>query len=421
MEIRMWWNVELVDDFHSQIGSSHENQVLEHSELALILTALDASVRQHQYAVYVTNHLALNVTFFMSQIKSDLQRDGIVLGHQNQTLVVRGYLVDSEAFQLQVVQPLNCLRGHHCPTPGLISVDETNLIAAAEAVDKYIQKIDQISLSQSFCSIKLRDDIMYGDAISNFPTESSTDNNIIRIGLGVPTTSNRQMTDKDSSILTTFLPAFLDSISDQEKLKFHFTVYIGYDFGDKFWDLQNSSSWQAVDSLSAPHSKYVTVKYVRLPFTFGWVTFIWNRLFALSIQDNNDYFYQVNDDLSLVSAGWATKFTQALQKSDDVGVVGPFDPRWNCTILTQAMVSRKHWSIFGTFYPPEIKDWYSDFWISKLYGASNTFCTRDIVAVNQRDKGTRYTLCNRIKWYEIVLRDRQVLSKWKNPKLIQSN
>ena len=176
----------------------------------------------------------------------------------------------------------------------------------------------------------------------------------MRIGLGVPTTSNRQPTIQDSSILTTFLPAFLDSIADDERERFHFTVYIGYDYGDKFWDDSNMLEQSAVEVLVAPHAKYVTVKYIRLPFSYGWVTFIWNKLYALAMQDGSDYYYQVNDDLNLESAGWATKFTQTLRSNDDFGVVGPFDPKWNCTVLTQAMVSRKHWSIFGVFYPIEV-------------------------------------------------------------------
>jgi hypothetical protein len=59
-----------------------------------------------------------------------------------------------------------------------------------------------------------------------------------------------------------------------------------------------------------------------------------------------------------------------------------------------------------------MKDWYSDFWISKVYGPANTFCSIEIIASHLRDKGTRYHVCNRVQWFEAVQRDRKLLQDW---------
>ena len=65
----------------------------------------------------------------------------------------------------------------------------------------------------------------------------------------------------------------------------------------------------------------------------------------------------------------------------------------------------KHSHIF------KIKDWYSDFWLSKIYGNS-TYCNLNYQVVNLRDKGTRYPLCNRPHWYDAVVRDSSRIQQW---------
>lgn len=77
-------------------------------------------------------------------------------------------------------------------------------------------------------------------------------------------------------------------------------------------------------------------------------------MFAQSMHDHCHYYYQLNDDLEFVTSGWATFLTNQLLQNDDFGVAAPNDPVWNCTVLTQAIVSRKHWELFGWFYPPEV-------------------------------------------------------------------
>ena len=97
--------------------------------------------------------------------------------------------------------------------------------------------------------------------------------------------------------------------------------------------------------------------------------------------DGADYLYQLNDDTILVSKGWAETMIADLAGSmvaPNVGVAGPLDTN-NERILTHAFVHRTHVDIFGAFFPPAFKNWWSDDWISAVYGAEATFAHRDVM------------------------------------------
>jgi hypothetical protein len=58
----------------------------------------------------------------------------------------------------------------------------------------------------------------------------------------------------------------------------------------------------------------------------GWTTFLWNALFHHSMMEGDDYFYQLNDDIKMLSAGWTDLFVNQLLKSPvfpNFGMVGP--------------------------------------------------------------------------------------------------
>jgi hypothetical protein len=48
-------------------------------------------------------------------------------------------------------------------------------------------------------------------------------------------------------------------------------------------------------------------------------------------------------------------FVDKLRENDGYGVAGPTDAMWGGSLLTQAMVSRVHYTIFGRFYPLDIR------------------------------------------------------------------
>jgi hypothetical protein len=100
---------------------------------------------------------------------------------------------------------------------------------------------------------------------------------------------------------------------------------------------------------------------------------------------------QVNDDTQIISPNWPQAFITALQSNPiapNVGVTGPLDKN-NDKIFTHSFVHRTHLEvapssvppdlppmdlqIFGTLFPVGFKNWWSDDWISTVYGSVHTF------------------------------------------------
>ena len=61
---------------------------------------------------------------------------------------------------------------------------------------------------------------------------------------------------------------------------------------------------------------------------------------------------------------------------------GPTLDTNNARILTHAFVHRTHVELFGCFFPVAFKNWWSDDWISAVYGSSATFARRDVVVTH---------------------------------------
>merc|ERR1712147_160284 len=82
----------------------------------------------------------------------------------------------------------------------------------------------------------------------------------------------------------------------------------------------------------------------------------------------------------------------ALATMDNVGAVGPMCKQGNRKILTHDFTHRKHMDIFeGTYYPPELSDWWMDDWISGVYGADRTLRGEVVEVVHHTGKhGQRY-------------------------------
>ena len=109
-----------------------------------------------------------------------------------------------------------------------------------------------------------------------------------------------------------------------------------------------------------------------------------SRMALDAVRDGADYLYQLNDDTILVSKGWPETLIGALAGSDlrpNLGVAGPLDTN-NARILTHAFVHRTHVELFGCFFPVAFKNWWSDDWISAVYGSSATFARRDVVVTH---------------------------------------
>ena len=79
-----------------------------------------------------------------------------------------------------------------------------------------------------------------------------------------------------------------------------------------------------------------------------------------------------------------TTYVKALENSElapNLGVAGPLDTT-NERILTHAFVHRTHVEIFDAFFPATFKNWWSDDWISQVYGRRATFARKDVVVTH---------------------------------------
>lgn len=121
---------------------------------------------------------------------------------------------------------------------------------------------------------------------------------------------------------------------------------------------------------------------------------VWNACFQAAVEDpdHNDYFYQLGDDVELLpvpspqeaisvdtcatmdgkSTYWDVCFVETLKSQRNIGVTGGMDINHSKIhgsnrFLTQAMVGRPHYDIFGFLYPTEFRNWYSDNWLSEVY------------------------------------------------------
>lgn len=105
----------------------------------------------------------------------------------------------------------------------------------------------------------------------------------------------------------------------------------------------------------------------------------------------------MNDDTIITSPNWAPRMIATLASNPAIpnfGVTGPSDSN-NEKIFTHAFVHRTHMEVFGHLFPPYFKNWWSDDWISTVYGAEHTFRNEEVQIKHnveaQKTKGyTRY-------------------------------
>ena len=108
---------------------------------------------------------------------------------------------------------------------------------------------------------------------------------------------------------------------------------------------------------------------------------MWNRLFYCAYRDGNEYFYQCGDDIQFINKGWVSKSIELLQLYNGYGVTGPQDTMQH-RVHTQSFVSRRHYEIFSVYFPPQIKNWFCDDWITKVYADALLFPLRDKWCMN---------------------------------------
>ena len=235
-----------------------------------------------------------------------------------------------------------------------------------------------------------------------------------KIAMLIPTRSPTNL--NDYLFLNTMLPSLIKSIGSEEWDQFIWTIYLGYDKGDRFLDIDQAELMRRIEEILGPKKAFILIRYRRLP-DFKSLSLFWSVLFASAVNDGQQYFYQLGDDIlfspSSSRKSWSTALTDKLKEWEGMGVVGPNDQMWNCRLLTQTMVALPHFQIFQRYFPMAIRDWYTDNWISQVYGSTRTWCSKEN-GVKNSSGGARYEQCVNPPWKEAVAIGKKLVEKWRN-------
>ena len=199
---------------------------------------------------------------------------------------------------------------------------------------------------------------------------------------------------EELAVFDHLLPSFVRTVD----CGFRYAVVLGYDVGDKFWDLGDGATlaraWfdENVKSVLAAANVEAELRFAVVDNKIKKPGPVFTAITRHAYYEAKaDYIYRVNDDTELATR-WAKHFVAALATMDNVGAVGPMCKQGNRKILTHDFTHRKHMDIFeGTYYPPELSDWWMDDWISGVYGADRTLRGEVVEVVHHTGKhGQRY-------------------------------
>lgn len=235
-------------------------------------------------------------------------------------------------------------------------------------------------------------------------------NKKIKIAFLVPSTSNKRdyKNYDDCDFIRILLSSFIYTYNSKNSF-FEYTFYLGHDYDDKFYVKNKEKIINYVKSLNLN----IKIKIIEINLKErGHLSEIWNILFKNAIDDDNDYFYQLGDDIRIIDSDWEIKFISQLKKYNNIGVIGPLDLN-NDGLLTQSFVHKTHFNIFGYYFPKIIKNLYVDNWIEHVYKSffnnNRSFKVDDLRVINSGGP-QRY---NNPKKYEMLKSYHEALKEGK--------
>ena len=193
----------------------------------------------------------------------------------------------------------------------------------------------------------------------------------------------------DTSFVKGFIPSFLHHLEPQCR----YALYLGYDINDPLLDQPGSedSLLQAIGSRLPPNVELKTFRYDAINRNVWAVNYATEECF----NDGYEYFFRVNDDSELVSATWTSSLVRIMTyELKNWGVVGVVDPGMK-RIFTHSLVHRRHFRIFRFHFPFLFANWWSDDWITWVYGSELTYWSS--VRVLHRRMTRRYSVDSSIE------------------------
>jgi hypothetical protein len=228
---------------------------------------------------------------------------------------------------------------------------------------------------------------------------------VVRCSVCLPLSITTRATGWQSLSETALLKHFLPSLLKFQNSECEYGVYVGYDTGDPVLE--------SIVNLPAELNKNLPVNVFVKTFKYGntrnrnchAINYVTEECF----NDGFEYFLRVNDDSVFVSR-WTHALIRILQENDDFGVVGLIDRNMK-RIFTHSMISRKHFQIFQFHFPWEFFNWWSDDWITAVYGEQHTLHSQ--VEVVHEKMNRRYSVDSSIeKKQELVLQTTQL--QWRH-------
>lgn len=214
-----------------------------------------------------------------------------------------------------------------------------------------------------------------------------------KIALLIPICSRKRNYKLDNYPLKRYLLSSLDFENEYE-----YEIFLGSDHNDLFY--LKPEVKKDIDSL--PN---VSIRYYN--DTANNPVRVWNYLFKTAYDKGFDYFYQLGDDIEIITKNSITSFIKTLKEMNNIGVAGPLDTN-NPNLLTQSFVHKTHMNIFGFYYPHEFTNWHCDNWIQEVYKPDRM---KKLKEVSVRNSGgpARYQIQGRGDYMKFVERDKQIL------------
>ena len=202
----------------------------------------------------------------------------------------------------------------------------------------------------------------------------------IAIGTAVTSKGTHMNRISDSPFFNILLPSFL-STWEGPGSAFRYTFYVGCDEGDHIYDSQtNRATFDELFRLRTSRAPNVALVQLSFRDTSGAPSWAVANIMKQAYDDGAEWLYQLNDDARLTSRGWERALCSTLASNlvaPFVGATGPTD-RGNARIFTHVFTHRTHMDIHGRFFPRAFRNYYSDDWITSVYGSSSTFKLKNV-------------------------------------------
>lgn len=177
--------------------------------------------------------------------------------------------------------------------------------------------------------------------------------------------------------------------------RYWYTFYVGYDVDDPILDRPGEMEAFAehmrarLREAGIPLHRVGVLGY-RLGDTVHAPSWAVSHLAQAAFDNGADYMYQINDDVKMLTRGWEDTLIAQLRRTHNLGITGPADVGMR-RILTQSFAHRTHVDIFDAYFAAPFRNWYSDDWLTEVYGSRLTHRNHPVEVHHQTDHvGQRY-------------------------------